>query len=307
MKRVLILAALALAGLLAPARAFAWDDLGHRVVARIAWENMTLQARANAVALLRAAPEESGLPLLWRQGMWPDSIRDREFFVQAASWADVVRDRDFVGNSFHRPPWHYVNYFWRQQRTGGPALPSDHAPVGEMVARLTELSGAITSPSLPQAERGVDLAWVLHLAGDIHQPMHASARISPETPEGDRGANDFPLGPDRGDNLHSFWDQAITRSYRWGAETPGEYMGRIARTAMSATPRPAGDAALKAGQYEAWARESFDVAKTLYPASLHRGSPAPSAYDRASARVATTRVAMAGYRLADLLNRALGS
>lgn len=303
MKRALLAAALA-AGMLAPARAHAWDDLGHRVVARIAWESMTPRARQEAVALLRAAPEETGLPLLWRRGAWPDSVREREFFVQAATWADIVRDRDFVGNPFHRSSWHYVNYFWRQNRTGGPALPSDRPPAGDLVAKMTEFGNALGSAALPRPERAVHLAWVLHQVGDVHQPMHTSARVSPETPEGDRGANDFPL--EGRSNLHSYWDGIFTRSFRWGRETPEQYMGRIAATLMRQTPMPRG-AALKAREYEGWARESFEVAKTLYPATLRRGQAPPASYDRTSVRVAGTRVALAGYRLADLLNASLGS
>jgi hypothetical protein len=40
--------------------AYAWDELGHRVVARIAWDRMTPQARNNAVRLLMAAPANTG-------------------------------------------------------------------------------------------------------------------------------------------------------------------------------------------------------------------------------------------------------
>ena len=306
MKRALPFAAMTLAAaLLVPARAHAWDDLGHKVVARVAWENMTPRARENAVALLRAAPEETGLPLVWRRGAWPDSIRDRELFVEAAVWADVVRDRDFVGNPFHRSSWHYVNYFWRQTRPGAPALPSDRAPAGDLVSKMTEFSGTVGSPAVAMPERAVQLAWLLHQVGDVHQPMHSSARISPESPEGDRGGNDFTLEGRR--NLHSYWDGVITRSFRWGPETVPQYVGRIAATVSRATPKPATDERLKPGAYEGWARESFEVAKTLYPSTLRRGQMPPPSYDRTSTTVAGRRVAMAGYRLADLLNRTLGS
>lgn len=303
-------AAVVAAAAFAPTPAHAWDELGHRVVARIAWETMTPQARAAAVALLRDAPVGTGLPLLWAhtQAAVPDSIQDREFFTQAAVWSDVVRDRDFVGNPFHRSSWHYVNYFWRQDRPGGPAIVVDRPSAGDLVTRLTEFSRTLDADSVPREERAVQLAWILHQVGDIHQPAHTSARITEESPEGDRGANDFRLAGRS--NLHSFWDQALTRTAGWAPEDmarPWAYMSRLARTLMARTPAPAAPAQVSPAPAEAWARESFGVAQTLYPASLRPGQTPPAAYQRRAADIAAHRIALAGYRLGDLLNRTLGS
>lgn len=58
--------------------------------------------------------------------------------------------------------------------------------------------------------RGVALRYLLHMMGDLHQPLHTVSRCTPQTPQGDEGGNGFGLltGSSAGDvrNLHSMWD-----------------------------------------------------------------------------------------------------
>jgi hypothetical protein len=51
---------------------------------------------------------------------------------------------------------------------------------------------------------------LLHYAGDVHQPLHGTARVDDEFPAGDRGGNSFPLQPvDGAKNLHAAWDSVL--------------------------------------------------------------------------------------------------
>jgi hypothetical protein len=51
---------------------------------------------------------------------------------------------------------------------------------------------------------------MMHYAGDIHQPLHATARVNNDYPAGDRGGNSFPIPSiDGAKNLHSVWDSVI--------------------------------------------------------------------------------------------------
>ena len=56
--------------------------------------------------------------------------------------------------------------------------------------------------------RAVNLCWVLHLTGDLHQPLHAATIVTPQKPHGDElGGSYFVIGPEgRKVNLHVFWD-----------------------------------------------------------------------------------------------------
>src|SRR3954465_7518787 len=160
MKRCFTLLA-ALASVALGARpAYAWDDFGHRLVARIAWESMTPQARARAIAILRAAAPETGLggtvtgTLTESQGI--------ELFVAAATWADVVRDSAFANagrmEKYHHPTRHYVDMFWRQDTDFGDVLAVDRRPDGDLLRDAPRMQRLLAegSPEL----KAIGLAWV---------------------------------------------------------------------------------------------------------------------------------------------------
>jgi hypothetical protein len=61
------------------------------------------------------------------------------------------------------------------------------------------------------AERAKALCWVLHLVGDLHQPLHCVSLYDADFPDGDRGGNEIKLAGakgsgSRGANLHGLWD-----------------------------------------------------------------------------------------------------
>ena len=177
--------------------ASAWDRVGHLVVDAIAWEHMSEPTRERAVEILRAAPRDAGLAL---SGFGP-----RELFVRSGYWPDVVRDEAWPvrKEKYDHPTWHYVNHFWREDGTPLPEMGLN----GELLERLEALAGTV-----PDA---VELAWLLHLVGDVHQPLHSSARVTNAEPHGDRGGNDFALDdPESWGNLHAFWDSIQMRARR---------------------------------------------------------------------------------------------
>lgn len=288
--------------------AYAWDELGHRVVARIAWDRMTPQARANAVRLLMAAPANTGLRELVPAGLG-DEERGRELFVLAAVWPDEIRSRGHVGNRYAHSDWHYVNFFWEQRTPGGPIIDRPDRTDGQLLNQLPGLVSTVGDAQGSDSARAVALAWVLHLVGDAHQPLHNSARITPQDTAGDRGGNLFLLGglyPRN--NLHAFWDAIVGyNAPRIGVGDEAAYVGGIA-SGLETRYRPSwARTRLLAGEFQAWSREGVRVVQQKgYPAWLVRGEPAPSRYNDVVWSEAQRRLALAGYRLADVLNRALG-
>lgn len=297
-----LLAALALGA--APARA--WNWAGHRVIARIAWEAMSETARQRAVEILMAAPDDSDLLTLLPADERPADERYAELFDHAAYWADIVRNRDVEARwkKYHHSDWHYVNYFWESTPDGGGRELTDRPPSGRLVERLGALGARLGDSGRPADERALDLAWVLHLMGDIHQPLHSTARVTASLPDGDRGGNEFPLDGDT--DLHGYWDGALSRGYHhWFWLSDEGYVQRIARQIAARHPAPATSG--ETLDPESWARESVEIAiGSLYPESLVPGRRPPSAYRRETLRIAEARVALAGYRLAALLDAALG-
>jgi hypothetical protein len=216
---------------------------------------------------------------------------------------------------YHHPTRHYVDFFWRQDTDFGEVLPVDRRPEGDLLRDAPRMQRLLAegSPEL----KAIGLAWILHLVGDIHQPLHASGRISPRDPWGDDGGNTFrleianPGAPPASQfrrSLHSVWDGIITDSLR--APRPVAPLSVVTSTAlMIMQAHPRGEFAGEMGQTEfrQWAEASVAIAKRdVFRAPLVRDQAAPPAYRTAAYLTAEARIALAGYRLADLLNRALG-
>jgi hypothetical protein len=310
--KLMRVAAAALAALALVTRpAYAWDELGHRVVARIAWDRMTPQARAAAVRLLAGAPANTGLRELMPQ-TGTDEERGRELFVMAAVWPDLIRSRGHVGNRYAHSDWHYVDHFWEQRAPGGPAVDRpDVALDGLLLQEIPAMSQTLGSAQAGDSARAIALAWLEHLVGDAHQPLHNSSRITPQDTAGDRGGNLFQLGglyPRS--NLHAFWDSLIGFSAPWTAGEGDEaaYVGHIAAAIEARYPPSWARSRLLPGQPQAWSMEGYRISKqSVYPGWLVRGQAAPARYYQQSWAIAQPRLALAGYRLADLLNRALAA
>lgn len=304
-----VLFLLALLAALGSTPAHAWDALGHRVIARIAWDHMTPAARAEAVRLLRAAPEWSGIAeLAPREGT--EEERMREWFVRTAVWADQLRARERAAGRPATNEWHYVNRFW-EQRPGGRVVDRTDLPhAGELLEQLQRIGGELGDGSRPDTARALDLAWALHLVGDGHQPMHNNARITPRDPEGDRGGNAFELeGIYPFNNLHAYWDGLVGPAFPWrpGDRSEAEYVGGIAAELARRHPLARVRPRLRPGEFDAWSREAVRVAQSTAYRGVTRGERPSSAYRRTAWAAAEPQVVLAGYRLADLLNRTLGS
>src|SRR5205085_2375053 len=83
------------------------------------------------------------------------------------------------------------------------------APVQKELNILKALRQAeddIASPKTSPADKAIAVCWMLHLCGDIHQPLHCTTFFSSQFPEGDRGGNEFLIGST---NLHTLWDDLL--------------------------------------------------------------------------------------------------
>lgn len=297
----------------------AWNATGHQVMARIAWDHMSPAARNRAIAVLRAAPEDACLLDMFPEDARPLDVRQRDFFVGASTWSDIVRPRDEDTRPctrFHNAGWHFINYFWEGISGGsGQDNPEDRhdLPISDMniVERLTLLRPFVVCATdacgTTAEERAMMLAWMIHLVGDVHQPLHTSARVTPTEREGDRGGNLFRLdGSANPLTLHSFWDGIVDRSIpRKQNERESVYIDRVAARITANHPRTRFDASrLKAGDFKEWSKEGLALAKrSTYPRTLRRGQMPADAYRADAFRTSEEAIALAAYRLADLLER----
>lgn len=300
--------------------AFGWSSSGHQTIAGIAWDNMTPAARKQAIALLKAAPADACLLDMFPTDGRPLAVREREFFMRASTWPDIVRPDTRPGNPpdtrpctrFHRSEWHFINSFWRgtSGATGDDAPKDSKMRIPELnaVERLTLFRPRVvcSKPSCgtPVDVRATSLAWVLHLAGDIHQPLHATARVTDALPEGDRGGNLFKLGEgEDAPSLHGFWD-GILNPQRAQNEPFGDFLNRMIAGITTAHPKASFATQIRSGDFDAWAKEGLEIAKSVvYPATLIEKQQPTAEYAAMALKTSEKAMALAGYRLADLMNR----
>jgi hypothetical protein len=287
--------------------ATAWDYFGHHVVGAVAWEHMSVTTRQAVVELLLEAPLDADLASLLPPGPRPMELRGRVLFLEANGWADLVRDEMFPDRKkrYDHPTWHYVNHFWKST-PDGPVVLENRGTLGDLVVTLERLPSSLADRSRPAAERAIDLAWLLHLVGDIHQPLHSSARVTELEPEGDRGGNDFLLDDLEAPNLHAYWDFIFRRARpQWPGESYVAWVSRVAREVQGLHPPEDFRDAIAVDDVETWSKESLEIAMHgAYPDYLARGGVPPHRYQKDVLEMASRQTALAGYRLARLLDRA---
>jgi hypothetical protein len=282
-----------------------WDATGHRTVAAIAWEHMTPHARARAVDLLRHGPALANFAAL-RPPQGSEAARDRALFLNAATWADLVRSRDQAWHVYHHATWHYADFYWDVENGRPHDIPGTGPDSVNAAERIVALRATLADANAADTSKAVALAWLLHLVGDIHQPLHCSSRVTPDEtlPHGDQGGNTFRLDDNR--NLHGHWDRILDEAI---APDTGEdsiaYADRIADRIERTDRRAALSAPAASTDVLGWAQEGRHLAQTVVYSGVTRGSAPSAAYDAEALKVSEGRIALAGYRLAALLNEAL--
>lgn len=236
--------------------AHGWNAGGHRLTATIAWESLDAATRAQVAALLATHPDYPH----WQARRVRTTDAAAAAFAEAATWADNIRSapgfhdpdeaatplRKGFPDMLRRRDWHYVNQLLGEATVAG----------GAIHRALPRLQAALAEPSGPQ--RAYALVWLLHLVGDLHQPLHVATRrlggdlhpaagdagrrsrrnahdgggnaLAVHLPEGIPGQRRRPLTSD----LHAVWDALAAPSW-----LSGERLAASARRLMRETPPPA--------------------------------------------------------------------
>ena len=149
--------------------------------------------------------------------------------------------------------------------------------------------------------------WILHVTGDLHQPLHCvsdyTTLLDPKTglATGDNGGNGFALGTGRYKNLHSYWDAGITR-----ATGPARSTARRAAKAEKANDLYSFGPELNDLEPSHWIAEGANLAKSDVYSGVEAGVDCPEAYGANADKVCLRQAALAGYRLAFLIQKLVG-
>ncbi|MGQ3887787.1 S1/P1 nuclease [Legionella sp. CNM-1927-20] len=250
----------------------AWNSVGHRIVAQIAYDQLTPQAKQIYNSYNHALDEVYG----------PRSL------VSAAPWLDRLRYR----NELWLQPIHYIDIPYSIDNT--PVIEPDKI---NAVSAINEAISILKSETASNYDKGFSLRILLHVIGDIHQPMHAVSLFSKSYPKGDQGGNLITLAPNPvASNLHAYWDNG-------GGYLKTHYSYQsIVKKAHSLEKRWPCDANSDLLNPSQWAEESHQLAVEL--AYLLKNGDKPSkAYQHAVKTTVKQRLATAGCRLGNLLNK----
>ena len=142
----------------------------------------------------------------------PESQRGEVLFMLAARWADDIRTKD---KAQHRGQWHYINWPFRPDGEIVTTKPPEDVNILTALAENQRIVREAKDPD----KRAIALAWLFHLVGDIHQPLHTVQLFTREYPNGDRGGNEIcvRVAADRAAiDLHRLWDGLITSTNNVG-------------------------------------------------------------------------------------------
>jgi len=294
---------------------FGWDETGHKITSYIAWQRMTPEVRAQVIKILLEAPEDSQLATFYMGwGSRTEEARKREYFMLTSTWADIIRDRNFAVRykKYHKGNWHYDDTFWSAVNGQITVLPRPEDG-GQALVRLNEYDKLIRG-NASDAEKAIAIAWIQHLIGDLHQPLHTSARVTDMEPKGDQGGNFFLLTPqgtprNKQENLHWFWDSIVMRNHPNSKDVcDADYIDPRAQEIMKAHPYDRVQNRLAPGQFEAWVRESLTSAqRDVFSADLKRFETPSEKYKKKALKISEERLALAGYRMGDLFNQAFAA
>jgi hypothetical protein len=290
-----IFAALLIVGLL-PQHAQAWGDQGHRIIALIAERYLDPTALAELGVMLGGDTDSLTPHDIAGESMWADKYR--------------ASDRNGTGERYRRTrQWHFVdieldNPNLDQACHNHPRLPpttlASRGPADAcIVDKIDQFEAELAKPETTPEERLVALKFLLHLVGDLHQPLHAAD-------DHDAGGNRKQVIVDgfTANNLHHFWDIEFVE--RLGGDPPETALCVIA--GISDEQRRG----WAHGTPADWAMESFalgrDHAYGALPAARADGAyELPSTYLDAATRDVAMQLSKAATRLALLLNRALAA
>ncbi len=305
------LLATVLIALLLCSSALAWSEGGHHLIAVLAFRQLPKDKQDELIRILKAHPRfEQDFKL-------PSKVRNADEWLigRASYWPDVARSQP----EYNRPNWPYqLGCSFTIGSVEPPASPGPLPANATLetkdlyIAQALELTtGILHDKTKPDSERAIALCWVAHLVADAHQPCHAgSIYVEGLFPEGDRGANSIKTKQLK--NMHALWDGLL--GPKWDEADVNRRASEMPRVVRSRAG--AGEIAPLPGGVEQWLIESRDSAihfvytsVVMEPISVavRSGSKElaeldlPESYLKEAGRVARTRAAAAGARLAEQL------
>lgn len=308
-----------------PTQANAWGNEGHSIVANTALKilfarNPEMERRFYAI--LRRDILDFSYSYVNR-GRTVNKTCSADRLDDAAVWPDCVRRSSRYSST---ADFHYDDV---RRCTDTPPLPNRDEYCRDglcATAALRRFVAQIRDPSSTDRERAEALVWIIHIVGDLHQPLHA-------TTNRDSGGNGVTIsyvrqtrnGPRTGETkLHTFWDGDMVRSATRPADWDNRPVPMSARIdlirQLAMANQPAWGLArldletLEPTAFDDWVIQSHTLSQHAYnrlatppecDAGRSNGGLVPADYMSGFRENVQERLAAASLRLADLLEQVL--
>lgn len=256
MKAKLTIALFTLAFLIQPLNAaLKWGQTGHRTIGAIADQYLTGKAKRNIKKIL-----------------------NHESLAFTSTFADEIKS-DNRYNEFYT--WHFVNMDFDESYES-----STKNPEGDLIVGIERCKAIITDDNASMADKAFYLKMLVHLIGDLHQPLHVG-RLE------DRGGNDIKVQWQfRDTNLHSVWDSKMIDAFNMSYSELADNTAYLSKEQVKA---------IQEGSLLDWVQESQQLAKTVY-ASVEEGDNLRNRYSYEHFGTVRSQLQKGGIRLAKVLN-----
>jgi hypothetical protein len=310
----------------------AWSETGHKIIASLAFRQLGPGAQEKLGAILRKHPryQEDFQAFMPAEVASGSAKTQNEWLLQQASiWPDMVRGLPEPEKAkYNHPTWHYIDIPTYLSDADRSAIeksltlnmefdpPAAAAETMNVVQTIRLARKTLVVKPADEAEQAVWLCWLLHTVGDMHQPLHSTAMFSAALfPEGDKGGNSIPT--QQGFNLHALWDEFLGDWTTFSAA-----QSRAQQILDDQNLATLGRAAAQQLDESLWLTESRQLAQAdvytpevigylrVQKAPAERQGMPPlrlsEEYLTTGVRIASERVAQAGYRLGAVLQSIAG-
>ena len=235
--------------------AFFWGQNGHRATGKIAENHLTKRAKRKIDKLLKG-----------------------QSLAFVSTFADEIKS-DKKYNEFYS--WHYVNMNLDENYAE-----AEKNPKGDLVTGINKCIAVLKSKESKEEDRVFYLKMLVHLIGDLHQPLHIGQRE-------DKGANAIQVQWfGQGTNLHTVWDTKMIEEWNMS------YL-ELADNAKSLSKKQV--QAIKEGTIIDWVNEVHEVTKDVYN-SVKVGENLRYKYSYDHFGTVRNQLQKGGIRLAKVLN-----
>lgn len=263
-----------------PASAWAWGVKGHAAVASLAEANLRPEVLAQVRDLLADDLDRNDRP------------SGRKTLAAVASWPDEIRSEAVKTDPGAYKGWHVRSNQVCSDKLG--KCPDGHC-VDQLIIHYSKI---LRDRHQPQRARNEALKWIVHLVGDLHQPLHSG--VNPNGGGAKAVLDGVAPRPGEPLTLHSAWDNELAVAALKGWHSTAVLPQDLPRLAEDAPTQ--------------WMLETRGVAlRDAYSTlpGFHCGEKLPEpvildeAYQQHSIGVIRQQIERAGLRLAQLLNETL--